>query len=466
MAMKPTTLQRKFVEYVEQNHLLNDVRTVVAAVSGGVDSMCLLDLLMSEKKRWDIEIVVAHFNHQIRGPEADSDENLVRQFCDNHSLPFFSAAENVPKIARAKRISLEMAGRELRYAFFQKIAADFPNSIIATAHTLDDQAETILLRMLKGTGLQGLSGITMRRENIIRPLLFATKAELYDYARARELPFAEDHTNLCNDYERNFIRNQILPTVQHTLNPNIRATLANLAQNLGEAHQFIVEFAEKALESLIIKANSEQIVLDKSGLKTYFIAVEKEIIWQSLQRLDGTIKPLNFKQMNQLIKLVNEGETGRRMNLGGEITVLIDRERLILKRNRSSNWSSSPIIPGEIIKNEFFTFSSELMDVSNFKKGKRRSRVEFIDFDLVGNNLGLRHWQRGDRMIPLGMNQSKKISDILVDLKVPFTDKNSIPIFYSGDKIIWLCGLTLSDEFKVTSKTKTVLKLIYKGKKI
>ena len=100
MAMKPTTLQRKFVEYVEQNHLLNDVRTVVAAVSGGVDSMCLLDLLMSEKKRWDIEIVVAHFNHQIRGPEADSDENLVRQFCDNHSLPFFSAAENVPKIAR------------------------------------------------------------------------------------------------------------------------------------------------------------------------------------------------------------------------------------------------------------------------------------------------------------------------------------------------------------------------------
>ncbi|MBP9004865.1 MAG: tRNA lysidine(34) synthetase TilS, partial [Candidatus Marinimicrobia bacterium] len=252
--MKPTTLQRKFVEYVEQNHLLNDVRTVVAAVSGGVDSMCLLDLLMSEKKRWDIEIVVAHFNHQIRGPEADSDENLVRQFCDNHSLPFFSATENVPKIARAKRISLEMAGRELRYAFFQKIAADFPNSIIATAHTLDDQAETILLRMLKGTGLQGLSGITMRRENIRRPLLFATKAELYDYARARELPFAEDHTNLCNDYERNFIRNQILPTVQHTLNPNIRATLANLAQNLGEAHQFIVEFAEKALESLIIKA--------------------------------------------------------------------------------------------------------------------------------------------------------------------------------------------------------------------
>ncbi|HNZ36660.1 MAG TPA: tRNA lysidine(34) synthetase TilS, partial [Candidatus Marinimicrobia bacterium] len=170
--MKPTTLQRKFVEYVEQNHLLNDVRTVVAAVSGGVDSMCLLDLLMSEKKRWDIEIVVAHFNHQIRGPEADSDENLVRQFCDNHSLPFFSAAENVPKIARAKRISLEMAGRELRYAFFQKIAADFPNSIIATAHTLDDQAETILLRMLKGTGLQGLSGIAMRRENIVRPLLF------------------------------------------------------------------------------------------------------------------------------------------------------------------------------------------------------------------------------------------------------------------------------------------------------
>ncbi|HPC36423.1 MAG TPA: tRNA lysidine(34) synthetase TilS [Candidatus Marinimicrobia bacterium] len=464
--MKPTTLRRKFVEYVEQNRLLNGGQTVIAGISGGVDSMCLLDLLISEKKRWKIEIVVTHFNHQIRGTEADSDEELVRRFCDNHSLPFFSAMENVPKIARAKRISLEMAGRELRYAFFQKIAAGYPNSVIATAHTLDDQAETILLRMLKGTGLQGLSGIAMRRENIIRPLLFATKAELYGYARTRELPFAEDRTNLCNDYERNFIRNQILPAVEDTLNPNIRATLANLAQNLDEAHQFMVAFAGKALESLIIKADSEQIVLDKSGLKNYFIAVEKEIIWQCLQRLDGVIKPLNFKQMNQLIKLVNAGETGRRMKIAGEITVLVDRERLILQRDLASDWSDLTIFPGEKIENEFFTFSSELMDVSNFRPGKRRSGVEFIDFDLVGNNLGLRHWQRGDRMIPLGMNQSKKISDILVDLKVPLTDKNSIPVFYSEYKIIWLCGLTLSDEFKVTSKTKTVLKLIYKGKKI
>lgn len=463
--MKASGFLRKFTDYVESNHLLDHVQTVIAGVSGGVDSMSLLDLLLSRQKRWNIKIVVAHFNHQIRGAMAERDEELVRQFCFRKSLIFFSERADVPKIARKRQISLEMAGRELRYAFFAKIAQGYPGGVVATAHTLDDQAETVLQRILKGAGLQGLSGISSKRNNIVRPLLIATKADLYTYAREKELPFVEDHTNLINDCERNIIRNQVLPAIRRDLNPNITVTLGNLAQILSEARQVIMESARPALESCLIKADAEQIVLDKSRLKTYFIGIEKEIIWQCLQKLTATLQPLSFKRMNALLNLVNEGATGRRMKIGDRITILSDRNRLIMRRDSGSNWEDMMIVAGQKIDNESFVFTSELMNVNNFKKGKRHSGTEYIDFDRIGNGLSLRHWQKGDRIVPLGIRQSRKISDVLVDLKIPLIQKNQIPLLYSENKIIWLCGLTLSEEFKITRKTKTILKLTYKEKR-
>ncbi|MFA4920809.1 MAG: tRNA lysidine(34) synthetase TilS [Candidatus Neomarinimicrobiota bacterium] len=462
--MKAPGLMRKFTSFVEDNRLLDDVRTVIAGVSGGVDSMCLLDLLLARRSRWEIEIVVAHFNHQIRGALADRDEELVRRFCAERSLTFLVERADVPKMARKRRISLEMAGRELRYAFFQKIAEGYPGGVVATAHTRDDQAETILLRILKGGGLHGLSGITLKRDNLVRPLLFAGKDELYAYAREKKLAFVEDHTNLIDDCERNFIRNQLLPAVKRELNPNVAETLANLAQILSEARQILMESARPALASLIINANAEQIVLDKSGLKTYFIGIEKEIIWQCLQRLAGAIQPLSFKRMNALTNLVNEGATGRRMTLEQGITVLVDRDRVLFQRAVGADWAQATVSPGEKIENEWFTFTSELLDVNDFKKGERRSGTEFVDFDRIGSRLNLRHWQKGDRMLPLGMRQSRKVSDIFVDLKIPLTHKTRIPLLCSDNDVIWLCGLKLSEKFKITDRTRTVLKLTYEEK--
>jgi tRNA(Ile)-lysidine synthase len=462
--MKSGSLQRKFYDFVDDNHLLVKCQTVVAAVSGGVDSMSLLDLLMASRERWQVGIVVAHFHHQLRGAEADRDEELVRKFCAEHKIPFFRDTAEVRKIARQRRVSPEMAGRDLRYAFFQKIANNYPGSVIATAHTLDDQAETILLRMLKGSGLQGLSGIAPRRGNIIRPLLFAAKTELYEYARERQLPFAEDHTNALLDCQRNIIRNQLLPGIKNKINPNIATTLANLAQNLGEARQYLAEAARIALDDLIISADSEQIVLDKSGLKTYFIAVEKEIIWQGLQRLAGSVPTLSFKRMNALMNLVNNGKTGRRFVVENAIMALIDRERLILHRNSCADWPEANFFPGQTVTNAYFTLSTEVLDVSHFRRSARRSQTEFIDLDRLDNELILRHWRKGDRITPLGMDKPKKVSDIFIDLKVPLMLKCQIPVLVSGPKIVWLAGLVLADEFKVSATTKMILKLTYEEK--
>jgi len=462
--MKSGRLQRKFYDFVDDNQLLENCRTVVAAVSGGVDSMCLLDLLLAGRERWKIEIVVVHFNHQLRGSEADRDEELVRKFCNGHALQFFRETTDVRKIAADRKISLEMAGRDLRYTFFRKIADGYKQAVTATAHTLDDQAETVLLRMLKGSGLQGLSGIAVRRENIIRPLLFAAKTELYEYAQQRQLPFAEDRTNALFDCQRNIIRNRLLPEIKNNLNPNIVCTLANLAQILGEAHQYIAETAHTALNNLIVSSDSEQIVLDKSGLKTYFIGIEKEIVWQGLQKLADAIQPLSYKRMNALMSLVNNGKTGRRFVVNEEILALTDRERLILQRNSRADWPEMDFTPGQTVENDYFTFTTEMRDTGEFRPCSRRSTTEFVDLDRLGNDLQIRHWRKGDRITPLGMHQSRNISDIFVDLKMPLTRKYQLPILTSGDKIVWVCGLTLSDEFKILPTTKTVLKLTYKEK--
>jgi len=462
--MKTGGLQRNFIDFVEDNRFLDGVQTVILAVSGGVDSMTLLSLFKACAARWNIDIIAAHFNHQLRGVEAERDEKLVKDYCAEHQIPFVAESAKVRAFAREKRISLEMAGRELRYAFFRKVAANYPDSVIATAHTIDDQAETIMLRMLKGSGLQGLSGIPLKREIIIRPLLFVTKSELYDYARTMKLPYGEDRTNFLIDCDRNVIRNRILPEVKQRLNPQIVTTLAALAQNLAEAHQFIADTASQALMTLIVNTDTNQIVLEISGLKTYFIGIEKEIIWQCLQQLASDIQTLSHKRMNSLLKLVNNGQSGRQVLLSHGITVMIDRERLILRREQKDDWPETAIRPGQPVENEYFYFNSEPVDVARYQRQAHRSATEFVDIDRVGENLYLRHWQHGDKMTPLGMQQSRKISDLFVDLKIPRHRKNNIPILTSDDKIVWLCGLIISEEFKITSTTKTALKLNYKEK--
>ncbi len=446
--------------------MLDNVQMVVAAVSGGVDSMAMLDLLLTYRQRHRIEITVVHFNHQLRGAEADRDEELVRKFCQERSLDFFRDTADVRSFARAEKISLEMAGRELRYAFFNRIAGRYTDSVIATAHTLDDQAETILLRLLKGSGLQGLSGINYQRENVIRPLLFATKAELYTYARLRQLPFVEDHTNSLSDCERNIVRNRLLPEIKRDLNSNIVRTLTNLGENMAEARQVIVESALAALPDLTIVTDSAQIVLDKSGLKTYFIGIEKEIIWQCLQRLTDKIQPLSHRQMNTLINMINTGSTGRSYAIDGGILVMNDRERLILQRTVNADWPETDYWPGQTIDNEFFMLTSEPLEAGQYRRPARHSAVEYFDLDKLGDRLRLRHWQAGDRLTPLGMSQSRKLSDIFIDLKIPRLRKSQIPLLISGDRIVWICGLTPADEFKITSTTKTALKIIYKDKRI
>lgn len=451
----------RFVEFSEKHSLFNGIQNAVACVSGGVDSMVMLSLLIVLRERRDINLVAAHFNHKLRGVLADEDEQLVVDYCKKNNVKLYRKRLDVRKYAKNNNVSLEMAGRELRYDFYQEVAIQLNNSVIVTGHTLDDHAETVLLRIFKGTGLQGLEGIPIKRSNIIRPILFARKRDLYSYAHEHNIPFSEDHTNHEQSCQRNVIRNCIIPRIIEDINPGLIESVYNMSQILIEANDFVAETVKKALDKVILEETSHQIVLEISCLKNYFTAVEKEALRQCIFRLKKDFKPIGFRIMNNLVSLIHSNETGKLLRLSGELIANVDRGRLILSLKKSNDWSEIAVKPGKTYKINSFIFSSEVVPVSEYSKQPNRSNIEFIDLDKIDGEVRLRRWRFGDRIRPLGLGHSKKVSDLLVDLKVQRLKKNHIPLLICNEEIIWVCGLKLSDLFKITSETTTILKLRY-----
>ena len=456
------TLAEKFRKFAEKHDLLKNVDHVVAAISGGVDSMVMLDLIIGY--RWDIhyKVVVAHVNHCLRGKDSDADEKLVSNFCKSRSIRLFSKRVNVHEYARTHSISLEMAGRDLRYNYFQETSAEFDNSVIATGHTKNDQIETVLLRIFRGTGIKGLEGIPIKRDNIIRPILFAGKRELYEYAEESGIPFSEDHTNFKSDFQRNFVRNDLVPQVLERINPNTINAVWNLSEFAKETSELIDKAAKMAYSDVVAEEKRDYIVLEISRLKRYLIAVEKEVLRLSLSQLTTGHVSMDSHTMHNLMEFINSGKTGQYLEFQAQVKIYIDRGTLIIYNEEHSGWDEIDIQPGRKYNTGNFSFQSSLIYEWGDQLFSQDSGEELIDFGKVNGKLRLRHWRFGDQIIPIGLRGRKKLSDLFVDLKVPRFIKDRIPILECDGEIIWICGLKLSDKVKVTSDTKEVLKMQYR----
>lgn len=452
----------QFKTFSGKNELWKKVHNAVVCVSGGVDSMVMLTLLLQLRKEKEFNIEVVHINHCLRGNAADKDEMLVADYCSVHSVPFHKKRVNIRRYAKEHNISIEMAGRELRYSFYHEIANNFKKAVIVTGHTLNDHVETILLRILKGTGLHGLSGIPIKRGNIVRPIRFATKSDLYNYASENNIPFSEDHTNYEDNCQRNIIRNNLLPMVLKSINPNAIETIANTSTIIEEVVEVLNYEVEKAEREAILEENSNQIILEISRLRYYFMSVKKEVLRNCIRRLEREDKKIGFKTMSNLVSLIHSGNTGSYINLTNSLTSSVDRDHLTLSLRNDSNWKNTIVEPGRKYRNDWFVFISEVITLDKDYDIPEGAGIEVIDFDKIKRELELRHWQFGDRLKPFGLGHSKKVSDLFIDFKIPRTKKDRIPILECGEEIIWVCGLKLADPFKLTHKSTRGLKLYYK----
>lgn len=458
------SLYKDFTGFVSRHGLLQATGTVIAGVSGGVDSMVMLHCLLNYCRENKIELIVAHLNHRIRGSAAEQDEILVKEYCRLNQCKFISKSVNVAEMARKQGLSVEMAGRAARYQFFQDISKNYPGSRIATAHTADDQVETILYRIFKGTGLNGLVGIRIRRDNIIRPLLFARKSEIYDFAKNNRIPFSEDYTNRDTSLPRNFIRNALIPNLKSEINPSLEKAILHLRETFFDLHRLTQSLAEEALKTCLIRQSALEIALDISQLKRYFKTVIFEVVLRSLKSLHQEEFPaIDYHIMTNLLTLLEPGRTGARQKIAGDIYAFRNRNELIIGKINPPSWNKISITPGKSYQTDYFSFATELLDGTEFQPDGANANLEYVDFSKLSRApLHLRPWKKGDRMIPLGTSHSRKVSDIFIDQKIPFLKKNRIPILTCGDTIVWICGIKLADKFKVKPHTTRILKLDYK----
>ncbi len=452
------TFLTRFHEYSRRRKLIEERSKLIAAVSGGVDSIVMLDLLAREQEAFGLSIIVAHFNHQLRGDESDGDEQHVAARARHYGFELYVERANTAEYARHMKMGIQEAARQLRYEFFDKLLVSSGFDKVATAHNADDNAETMLLNLFRGAGVQGLSGIPVARDDrkIIRPLLFAGRQEIESYAAEEQLVFRTDSSNLKDHYTRNFIRHTILPPVKEHINPNVVQTMHRSAELFRELEAFLTFTARQNLDLMVAKRTEEELYISIPRLRSNPVLMQQYIIMLAGESF--THRSLEYDQVGAILELT-EGLTGSWVSISKEYVVFRDRENLVMRKSEPVSEFKIMVQPNHRYEFNKFRFASEVLDQKNvtFTNGG----AEYIDADrLHGEELVLRTWSDGDAFVPLGMKTKKKISDFFVDAKIPIYEKHQIPILETktGD-VVWVCGHRIDDRFKITGDTKRVLKL-------
>ena len=454
--MKAT--EQKVLRFIKENELLLPEDKVLIALSGGPDSVFLLHLLNKFQKKFKIEIGAAHINHLLRGTNSKRDEQFCEAICIELEIPFYLLRMNVAVYSKKNKISLEAAGRKIRYDFFEKISKKNKYNKIVTAHNADDNAETVLLNLIKGTGIKGIAGIPVKRTNITRPILSLSKKEIIDYLDENKFEYRIDESNLSNDFERNFLRNKVIPLIHKNLNPAFAKASLNTSLNLQKLILWISEFVEE-FKSSIIFHNDNSISIPIRLLKdcneflsSYAI---KEIIDETFS---VKLESGDWKKIFWLSKK----ESGKSEELSEKLICFKERNEIIVqKKTTSTKRGVWKIKVGSEIKIGEKIFSILKVNSNKVKINKSKNE-EIISADEIDDNFVVRKWKAGDKFYPIGMKGTKKISDYLNDIKINSFEKQEQLVLENNGKIIWVIGKRLDNRFKLTSKSKKVFKLCLK----
>ena len=456
--MKKT--EQKVLKFIDDYSLIQKGDKILISLSGGPDSVFLLYFLKKYQKRFSVSLYAFHLNHLLRGKDANLDEDFCKQLCLSLNIPFFSVKKNVKQFAHKKKISIEEAGRILRYSELDKLLKQISFNTVATAHNCDDNAETVLLNLIKGTGLKGISGIPVKRNNIIRPIMVLPKEEILEYLDLKKIKFMVDSSNLQVDFERNYIRNVLLPLIRNKLNPSVENAIFNSSQNFRSLYNYLLNSTNEVFKDICIRDSALNIPVHKlSQLNDNILTFSlKEIIERNF------FGSLTFNDITSLKCLISK-QTGRKINLSSGLTAFKERNNLIIKKNKDSDASEKiyfKINIGEEKRIENFTISIRPTKVAAIIRDKGKTR-EFISADhIVGNKFVIRNWQNGDKFFPLGMNGTKKISDFLNESKIESYKKKIQLLLLNDNKIVWVIGYRLDDRFKITENTKNYLELCLK----
>ncbi|MFQ5638576.1 MAG: tRNA lysidine(34) synthetase TilS [bacterium] len=444
---------------LQSKKLIPKNKRVLVAVSGGLDSVALLHLLHRIRNELELSLSVVHIHHGIRGSEADSDVDFVSSLAVYYHIPFFIDKVNAPEFAKNNKLSLEEAARDLRYEAFEKMLRMTQSDLCATAHTGNDQAETMLDRFLRGSGIAGFQGIPERRGPFVRPLLVFQRAEIEAYVRDEGLKYRVDSSNQDMRFRRNRIRHQLIPQLLD-YNPGLVTTLMKTSHIFREQELFLRAQTEAALNSLVSLHKKNEIILEIDAFLKYFNILRKYILMEACERLSIHRKHLTFHILERALKLIENRKIGKKLSLAADYELSIDYDGIIIKRRQPK---PDPIVL-ELLENHSCRYQDFLLSWRIIKKPENlrfedSKQVEFVDVDKVGTRLYVRMSLPGDKLEPLNFKGHKKVADYFSDRKVPHHTREVTPIIESSHGIVWVCGHIIDDKFKVTDATKTVLRL-------
>lgn len=440
-------MQDRFINFIRENNLTTPDDSILLGVSGGIDSMVMLYLFLKS----GFKIAVAHCNFGLRADESDGDEQFVKYYCLMNGIVCHSIKFDTNEYAAENKLSIQVAARELRYAYFEEICREYKYTKVAIAHNLNDTAETVLINLFRGTGIKGVAGIKVMNGNIIRPLLFATRTEIEDFGKSHDVKYREDSSNSTTKYKRNFIRHKIIPELRY-LNPSVDRAIADTANHMQEAVWLVEEQLGRIREVVISKQGEDTLfsveALKKERSARFFLVEELNQFGFSPSMASAVIELLN-------------AEPGRKVESSTH-TLYKDRAFLILTSKKVKDdteffISKDTTSIASPVKLKIETFG----DVSDLKIEKDPD-IALLDYSMLQFPLKLRIWQPGDKFIPFGMSGYKKISDFLVDIKVPMHQKNNVYVLVSGDDIVWVVGYRIDNRFRIDEQTKNIVKLSLK----
>lgn len=460
------TLVHKVDRLIQEEHLLNTGDTIVVAVSGGPDSVALLHILflLAEARNW--QLIIAHVNHQFRGEESDREAQFVAEYAERLGLPCEIGVLNVPQFIRESHMNGQAAARELRYAFLLQVAEQYQAKRIALAHHADDQAETLLMRLVRGTGTLGLTGIPIRRSiknvELIRPLLRIYKSEVLQHCEQHGLSFCMDSSNILNKYVRNQVRHELIPLLKQ-YNPQLPEALNRLADVMGLEDDYLKQEVDAAFQKLVV-IGTKGLQLPRSGFALMHPALQRRLIKLILSYLAPNVSSFDFLTTeNVRSAILQDTPTTLTLTLGGNILFTREYEQTLfqLKSAMSSGFhfklesgEGQLELPDGMLLSYFISDTKEQRPI----RPSRTHETAFFDLNLLSFPLDVRNRHNGDRMEIHGLNGSKKVKDIFIDAKLPQRLRNQVPLIVdAAERVLWIPGFRRSVHAIASSNTTQLL---------
>ena len=461
-------MMKKVQEFIQKYHMIQEKDVVVTGVSGGADSVCLLFALLELKQTLDFQIVACHVNHQLRGESADADEAFVRQLCREKGVPLRVFRENVELIAAKRKQSLEEAGRTVRREAFWKVCQEVGGTKIATAHHRNDNAETMLMNLARGSGLKGMRGICPVNEIFIRPLLCLERAEIEQWLAGQRLSFCTDETNDEDAYTRNRIRHKIIPELEKGVNARAVRHICEASAQIQEVWEYLEEQTERAYCDCI-RRQEEGILICKEKWEALSAVIQKLLVKKVMERTADSCRDITSVHIEAVQDLL-AGQVGRQIDLPYHITarrvypgVLIRQKKSGKDNTGTKAYKKELCIPGETeiaerrLKVSCRIFRKEA-DFS-FSSIPQKGYTKWFDYAIIKNRLLIRTREPGDRIAIDKKGSTQKLKKYLINEKIPEEKRGTLLFIADGQQVIWIPGMRQSQVYQVTEETKQILEI-------